>query len=292
MHDNQCLGLTLVKPITEALQMRMNRRKVQVLGAVGFLFLAVSVAQADTFSAWNVSTNPPTDAISWANIVGCGVGSINPTCTGANSYSFAITNGLTDTSTHGNVATLNFGVGSGAIFILGTNWAGGDTASWDASANPPYNVISGSSLLSTNDTANNSGSTEYAADNIQLSFGTNLSAFGVVLQSDQNTTSFTASLTYFTATSGEGCLAGCTITASSTGAPVFIGVLDGTAADITNVTLDETSSNNNSHFFAVGPASLIEGTVSSPSVPEPGTMLLLAGGLAVIGWKARKRVRG
>jgi hypothetical protein len=116
-----------------------------------------------------------------------------------------------------------------------------------------------------------------------------LSEFGVYVQDWATNTAFTATIA---ADGGSPC-ATCTFT-SSNGNAIWVGIGDSTGPGITSVTIDVTDGGVDDHYFAIGPVALQEGgthTNDNPT-PEPASILLMAGGVAALAWKARQGCRG
>jgi hypothetical protein len=117
---------------------------------------------------------------------------------------------------------------------------------------------------------------------LTLGFGPSLGA-GVFLQADETDTLgiFTAQIQAFNGVTQIGNFAE---NSNSNGDPIFIGV-SSTSANITSIRLGVTSvpQNSNTNDFAIDTLFL------TGPVPEPGSLILLGIGLAILsGWLRRK----
>jgi len=260
--------------------MKNSGKTLRVLGAVGLLMVAATVAQADTASLWNGTSPAPNDSLSWTNIQIGGVGSpVSPS--GSTSFLTAITNGSTLNTVGGDQIALNFGYQSGGVFILGANWDGSDTAQWGSISN------TSDPLMGTN----NVGGSHL--DSIALSFNTPIQAFGALVQDATSSQTSTYTITAnFTAASGGGSSVQ-SVAGDGGDDPVFLGLYDPTGKDISSIVISAATYED----FVIGPGVLIDGTGTvvtggGGGAPEPGSLLLLASGLVVLGWKVRKQSRG
>ena len=126
-------------------------------------------------------------------------------------------------------------------------------------------------------------------DQLTLTFTTPISAFGTYIQDQSYTTQFNATLTTNNGGSAN-------FTSDANGDPMYIGIQDTTAGGtFSSVTIDVPSGATGVeiHYFAIGQADLVNGPgPSGPSgVPEPGSIMLVASGIAGLVWKARKHIR-
>ncbi|HUB79933.1 MAG TPA: PEP-CTERM sorting domain-containing protein [Bryobacteraceae bacterium] len=251
------------------------------LGCSWFILLLPAIAQAGTL---NVTLNPfpGTDSFAWGTSVGyLGTPAPLPDNLGYTFESLGSTNSATVSFSSTDLPDpLTITDGEGAIFEAGS----GGTFNW-----PVGSVFtSGSFLLGTN--LNSSLEPDSAQqDTMTLTLSQPVSAFGIFIQDFDTADSFSATI----GTTSDGG-ASFTQSSGSDGSAFFIGLYDVNGdADISDIELTTTQAANNGTpgYFVIGAAQFNQGNETVSSVPEPGTILLAAGGLAALGWKARKRVR-
>jgi hypothetical protein len=263
--------------------MRKSSRIVQSVTAIALLMLGASIAQADTFAYYNsAGAFVPNDIATWNNING--VAATPPT--GEN----LIPSG-TDTTITSPIAPL-FTANSVVITTSPGNnppypqlIQNCNSCGWTSGSMPPQPAW----LVTTHSAGGN--------DQLILTFATAISAFGAYIQDQSYTTQFNAQLT-----TNNGASA--TFASLNNGNAMYIGVQDTSAGPsntftVVTLTVPSGAAGVDIGYFAIGPADLIDGPVgpsgpgtgTNSTTPEPASFLLVAGGMAFLGWKARKRSR-
>jgi len=125
---------------------------------------------------------------------------------------------------------------------------------------------------------------------VTFTFGTSLFGAGAWIQADTSG-SYTVQLQLF---NGASSLGTSTTTSDASGDPVFLGGYDSVTADVTKVVFSLTScAGCNGGLGDLGDFAMdtlqVKGSSGVGSVPEPGSFLLVGGGLAAVAWRARKR---
>jgi len=245
--------------------MTESKRTLQILGCVALVLIVASVAQAGTITQ---VTTPFTgsDSFNWSVIGGPGA---SVTSSGSTFYE---STSLTDT-----VAVTFSDGANGIVYQDNGDYTGG------------YPVIS--YLLSTDDVLSSHNSPQ--TDTLTLHFSTSISEFGVYLQSYDYNDPFNGTIT-----TNSGATFTVDQTTGGAGNQIFLGV-QSTSSDISSITfsMTQTAAGGTPDYFVIGPAqfdSTGSGTpITTPTsaTPEPSTMVMMAGGLAALAWKARKRVR-
>lgn len=249
--------------------MAYGKRTLQILGCISLILLATSVSQASSIIA---VTTPftGTDSINWGSVGDQGASVPNSTLPGG---SF--------TTGGGNAIAIDFSANIDGL-IVSAGGTGQDT--WQGGYNP-----SGTLLLSTNVDVQDYPS-PVIPDTLTLTFTNPISEIGVYLQVDDYTDAFTGTIS----TTSDGGGSSSVLSSGGTGTQVFLGLQDTNGSFITSVTFSATQSipGGTPDWFVLGPAQLesSNGTITG-QVPEPGSILLMAGGIAVLAWKARKRAR-
>jgi len=124
---------------------------------------------------------------------------------------------------------------------------------------------------------------------ISLAFSSGLFGAGAYIEGDTSG-QYTASIQAFGVSGSLG--AAQTVTSDGSGDPVFIGLLDSTAADITKIQFSLTSCATgctNLGDFAIDTLQMKDATSAPSGVPEPSSLLLLGGGLIGMGWARRRK---
>jgi hypothetical protein len=129
-------------------------------------------------------------------------------------------------------------------------------------------------------------------DALTLSFGTHIEAFGALIQDF----SYSSPFDVFVSINGGTTLGVNEFEYTSSGNPVFIGVQDLTGSNISSLAISIPNSSDGGTagdpgYFALGQATIIQNGTIVTTTPEPGSLLLMAGGLAAIAWTVRKRAR-
>ena len=252
--------------------MTHGKRTLQILGSTAAVCLAASVAQAGTL----VTNSNPFAGSDTLNFATAPTG----TCLGQLGPCSPLTASLPSIGTPDTVSFLtgyeNFVVWAAALSTGGTNFDG--------------NFSIPTTLISTNG----------QSSSIEFSFSAGISAFGVYVQ-DYNFGSDAFSINIQTNDAGTCGSPGCSESSTtyypssgfgSSDSPLFIGV-ETTTGTFTAVTITTTSNSGINNDFVLGDVSYDVGASNStpPAVPEPSTIVMMAGGLAALAWKARKLVR-
>ena len=245
--------------------MKLNGKILQLLSCTTLIMIASSGAQASTTQLFSTFAN--NDSANWQNL-GLGLGQ----CVGTASAGFCTTPSFVNTVSStpgGHTLTISFSSPNGQIWQDETT-----NSSLTFNGGFPVNQY----LLASDDPS--------GTDTLTINFSTAISAFGVYIQEfDYVTQSFSASIG---SDDGSTYTVGPTTTSSS---PVFIGLADsGNQANIHSITIT-TSSSGEQGDFVIGTAIFNDGNATVVSTPEPGSILLMAGGLAALGFKLRKRAR-
>lgn len=249
--------------------MKKGDRTWQFLGCGTLILIATGIAQAGTLT---VTTTPFTGngSASWGSQDYLDPGA-SPTrgsyvfVTGSDNITVSFSNPTNPMDGEGIVAQ------AGATGTFG--WSNGFFSP-------------GTALL-----GNNNNTSIYPAnpvtDDMTLTFSTPVSAVGAYIQDFDQQYPFTVTL------NGNGTTLSPVISSTS-GNPIFVGIVDSSGtADITSITFhtSTTSSGGSPDYFAIGTAQFNVGNGTVTTVPEPASLAFMAGGLALLGWKARKRVR-
>ncbi|HEX3746583.1 MAG TPA: hypothetical protein VHW09_21750 [Bryobacteraceae bacterium] len=243
----------------------------QYLGCGAAIMLSAAIAQAGTIV---VTTTPfsGNDSVSWGT-----QDYLDPGASPTRS-SFAFASGA-------NTVTVSFSnpanpmQGDGIVGVAGGSGAFG----WTIGAI----FTSGTSLLGTNNNTS-SNPNNVVGDTMTLTFATPVSEFGTYIQNFDQTDPFTVTI------SANGSPVSPSESSGANGNAFFIGVMDqsGTAS-INSITLTTTQSvtGGTPDYFVIGTSQFNNGNGTVTSTPEPASVLFMAGGVALIGWKARKRAR-
>jgi len=233
----------------------------QLVGCISLILLVTSVAQADSFQYISSVSGGTVSTANWNTIGGNSYSLTQPPTAFASGSTTQASNGNTIAITDTNGVTLTW-------YEQGNNWQGGGGAN---------NFSSGELLIGTY----NPTSAEEPGLTLTLTFTQDIQEFLVDVQDNQ-------ALTFDASISVNGGQASYSVPTSS-GNPVALGVYDQTGADISSVTIS-VPTGGSPGWFALGTADLV-GSVTNSAVPEPGSLLLMAGGIAALAWKARKRSR-
>jgi len=176
----------------------------------------------------------------------------------------SIPSSFSATSVGGLAITGTIASGTGTVLAIPTDWPAGP------------NFSSGDSVIWTSN-----GSTDNGP--LTLAFSALFGA-GAYVQAD-GTGAFTGSIQAF----GSGGSLGTFTASSSNGDPIFLGVLD-TLQEVTSIKLSLTVAPANFTVFDFAVDTLyLNAPVSA--TPEPGSLVLVGGALAGLGWKLRRRTR-
>jgi hypothetical protein len=265
-----------------------------MVGVVAFSLVATLVANADTIAP--VSSSSGFSSFDIANWQQTHLGYYQPgTPPAVNGY-FVEPSG-DHAPAASNTLTLTFGNGTttpGQVLQEGVinGWAGG-SGIFD-----PLEF-----LVSTNNTNYDN------TDSLKISFNSKIQGFGVEMQDQNLSKQFTATMTAYD--QGGNVLGATTLQSDSTGDPIYLGLLDSTSANIKSIVISDTSTpSSNANFFLIGSGDVMESgsgvtgstgsstatgstgssgpPINTGNVPEPGSVLLLAGGLGALVWKFRK----
>jgi hypothetical protein len=253
--------------------MTHGKRTVQILGSIALIAAAVPFAQAGTITLvttpFSGTSNLDLSSLGTGYCIGNAGGGLvcspgnDPIAVGTENLTFSNSNAQND-----------------EVFIQGTG--GGNTFQGNFSPN--------TYLLAT--VAN--------ADTLTISFAaTELSSVGFYIQeADFNSSTFTATINLNGGTACAGITGGCSETTTSAGGdPIFIGLQNtSNSATIASINITTSSTSNPStasgNFYIADLTFDVGGTSTPPpTVPEPSTIAMMIGGLGVVAWKARKRVK-
>jgi hypothetical protein len=284
--------------------MRNNRKRtLQILTTSGLLLLGVSIAQAGT-----LVTIPGTygstlnlNAVTSGTCLGLGYDTPSGPCS-------AIAGATLDStlSVTGPSDTLTFDVnGAGEA---GAGYSGQDYQVWQdvtsaAGTDQFFGKFTGTpNLIGTQAQGETNG--------IVIDFNPGISNVGFYVQDNNYTTEpFDVFITLSGGTDSGTCdtfeSASCEVESlTPNSGPVFIGAQAASGTTFTQIqvtTCIATSTSNatcnsfDNNFFIGDLAFTVGATNSSsgppPSTPEPSTIAMMVGGLGVLGWKARKRVK-
>ena len=258
--------------------MKKGGRTWQFLGCSVLILLFTVAAQAGTL---NILTTPfiGNDSIGWGPAVGClqSVGCVPPNGVGTSFHSAGNTINVSFAS---DDFTLQPNNGEGGVFEAG----GGGSFEWQIGTI----FVSGTFLLGTN--LNTSLEPNNALDDtMTLTFTNAVNAVGAYIQDFDQTDSFSA-----TVFANGDSVHSFTEGPSANGNAFFIGIYDTSGtADINSIsfTTSQPASGGTPSYFVIGTALFNDGNGTITTIPEPATLLMMGGGLAVLAWKARKRVR-
>jgi hypothetical protein len=259
--------------------MTKGRKAWQFLGCSVLILLLAAAAQAGTL---NVTTTPftGTDSVGWGSTVGCLSASCVPPAGVGYSFTSGALNGVTVSFSTTDIAPLTSNDGEGGVYEAG----GGGSFEWQIGSIFTSGTFLLGTDLNTSDQPNNP-----LEDTMTLTFSEGVSAVGVYIQDFDQTDSFSATV----GTTSDGGYTSPSESSGANGGAFFIGIYDESGnPDIFNISFSTTqsASGGTPGYFVIGAAQL-EGNTTGTTTPEPGTILLMAGGLAALAWKARKRVR-
>jgi len=254
--------------------MKKDRKIWQFLSCTTLILLATSIAQASIVSVGPTLSTTANDSADWSTFPvptppgGSDLGS----CIGTISCGPLTFTSLT---TPHNTLTLSFTDGQdGQVWVQQT-----------IPGAPQFNghFTDGQYLVNTLDSL-----APATADSFTIQFGSGVSAFGVYVEEFDFSNPFTATVS--TADGGGGSYT----SPSGSNNVEWVGIADsGGIASINSVTI--TTTGTQSGYFLVGTAYFQSGNTTTtgppPSVPEPASMFMVAGGIAALVWKARKRAR-
>ena len=248
--------------------MKKDIRIGQFLGCVAMALLLNSAARADSFQTIT-SLSGNTQTINWGTMAGETITSNPPTATGTTAF------------TSGNSTLVTIGDPGGP----GTYWYE-ESFTWQSGGGSP-NFPANQVLIG----PYNPMISQQNGD-LTLTFGSDIAAFGALIQ-DFN---YSSTFDVFVSIDGGSTLGVNEFEFNSSGNPVFIGLQDLNGAGISSLAISIPNSSGGGTagspgYFAMGTATVIQNGTIFTTTPEPGSLLLMAGGLAALAWTVRKRVR-
>jgi hypothetical protein len=273
-----------------------GKRTLQILGSIALIAAAIPAAHAGTMTLVTSTFGGVTDTLNFAtNGVCVGPSSGTPICpslsistisnafstSGSNTVYFGVFNQSDSIPITFNPGCATTGEPAGCAGDVNDDaelydQANSGSFSFDGGFTPTEDLLN---------TVNNS-------EQIVIAFASPVSEVGFYAEDGNHTSAST--LTIGVNSPATTCAAfassACTVS-DPAGDAEFIGVKTSSgAATINSITITTTSGQ-----VVLGDLTLITGATSPsgppPAVPEPSTVVMMIGGLGVLGWKARKRVK-
>ena len=236
----------------------MKRYLAITIALVGF----GAIASADTFStvtALQQSTSPTWDIIDWGDNAG-----------GQSAPYYGLTSPLAYTSFNGNTGTVTNASGADMAYVQdGNGWAG----NFDFGANALWNQNFNTD----------------PADGLIVTFSSPLNSVGFELDANYYGT-FTGQLEVFDAshTLLDTLTLGGLMNGNGDGSALFMGLMDDSGANIYSIDI-QTYNSIDTNDFAIDDITM---TSDSSSVPEPGSVFLLASVVLGVAGLLRRRLSG